>query len=290
MKLERIKCKLLDRAWDISVSPSLIIGCTGSRAIVLNRQYQHLQTINGLDHVYKAHISPDEEHVLLVSTKNKFYIADLVSGEKRSVLIRAPYNGNLEGRGCWSHDGKNVYIPVVHSGSLNGTLRRYRFDLLTVEAELLQDKYIISFLCPLAKDEGCRMVCRDRNKGKSCFVDMKDGQCTVRTMDEGDLLFNSYGCRHEEKRDEMWLGTREEYRCYDRSGRIRERKRNPFSSGDPYRDTINQYAASSCGKYAFMATNAGFYIIDARRSSCWCIFLRRMAFIILNSLRRMWLP
>ena len=263
VKLERIKCKPLERAWDISVSSTLIIGCTGSRAVVLNRQYQHLQTIDGLDHVYKAHISPDEKRALLVSTKNKFYVADLVSGEKRQVLIRAPFHNNLEGRGCWSNDGKHVYIPVVHSGSLNSTLRCYRIDLLTAEAEFLQDKYIISFLLPLTQEEGCRMICRDRNTGENCFVDMKDGQCTVRTMDEGRFLLNCYGCRLDEKHGGMWLGTQEEYRCYDGSGRIRERIRNPFPSGDAYRDMINQYAVSFCGKYAFMATNAGFYVTDA---------------------------
>ena len=263
MDLERIKCKLLDRAWDISVSSSLIIGCAGSRAVVLNRQYQHLQTIDGLDQVYKAHISPDEKQALLVSTKNKIYVADLVSGEKRQVLVRTPFNANLEGRGCWSYDGKHVYIPVVHSGSLNSTLRRYRIDLLTAEAEFLQDQYIIGFLLPLTQAEGCRMVCRDRNTGENCFVDMKDGQYTVQRMDEGRFLLNCYGCRPDEKHDEIWLGTRDEYRCYDRSGKIRERIRNPFSSGDAYRDMINQYAVSFCRKYAFMATNAGFYVTDA---------------------------
>ncbi len=245
------------------MSFSLIIGCTGSRAVVLNRQYQHLQTIDGLDHVYKAHISPDEKQALLVSTKNKFYVADLVSGEKRQVLVRTPFNANLEGRGCWSRDGKHVYIPFIHSGSLNGTLRRYRVDQVAVEEEYLQDQYIIGFLLPLTQAEGCRMVCRDRNTGKNCFVDMKDGQCTVQTIDEGRFLLNCYGCRPDEKHDEIWLGTRDEYRCYDRSGIIREKIRNPFSSGDAYRDMINQYAVSFCRKYAFMATNAGFYVTDA---------------------------
>lgn len=263
MKLERIQCKVLDRAWDISVSSSFIIGCTGARAVVLNRQYQHLHTIAGLDHVYKAYISPNEKQVLLVSTKNKFYIADLVSGEKRQVLVRAPFNNNLEGRGCWAHDGKHVYIPVVHSGSLNGTLRRYRVDDLSVEAEFLRDEYIIRFLYPMTKREAYRMLCYDRSNGENCLIDLKDDECSVQALHEARLLFNSYGCRLDEERDEMWLGTVEEYRCYDAGGRIRERIRNPFAAGDAYRDTINQYAVSFFGKYALMATNAGFYVIDA---------------------------
>ena len=73
MKFQKVKCKSLSYAKEIFVSDSYIIGCTGKKANILDKQFNLLQTIEGLDYVYSAEMSPDEKELLLVSNGNKFY-------------------------------------------------------------------------------------------------------------------------------------------------------------------------------------------------------------------------
>lgn len=67
MELQRIKCSPLVHAWDLAVSPTYIVDCNGKKAVILDRQYNLLQTVEGLDYVYKAHLSQDEKQLLLIS-------------------------------------------------------------------------------------------------------------------------------------------------------------------------------------------------------------------------------
>lgn len=165
MELQRIKCSPLVHAWDLAVSPTCLAGCTGKKAVILDRQYNLLQTVEGLDYVYKAHFSPDEKQLLLISNANRFYVADLAIGTTRKVLIRPPFNFNLEGEGCWSHDGQHIYIPVRHKDTLMHTLRRYRADTLTVDAEFLHGEYVIQRIQRVKKTgrgAGCMWTERSR--------------------------------------------------------------------------------------------------------------------------------
>ena len=133
MKLERIKCKPLERAKDLFVSRSYIIGCTGQKAAIMDRQLNLIHTVEGLEYVYSAEVSPDETKLLLISNGNKFYVVDMHTFEKTRITVKAPYNYNLEGRGCWSFDGKSVWIVVQRStGYINSTLRRYCVKFLSL--------------------------------------------------------------------------------------------------------------------------------------------------------------
>lgn len=168
MKLERIKCKPLERAKDFCVSLSYIIGCTGKKAAIMDRYLNLLHTVEGLDYVYSAHISPDETKLLLISTLNKFYIVDLQTFEKTRITVKAPYNCNLEGLGCWSFDGRSVFIPVhCRTASRSSTLRRYYIDGSGKYHDYLADKYCITgiwrmeathtyFLTGYDRQEDCR--------------------------------------------------------------------------------------------------------------------------------------
>jgi len=112
MKLERIKCKPLERAQNLCVSKSYIVGCTGRKAAIMDKHLNLIHTVEGLEYVYSAEVSPDETKLLLISTGNRFYIVDLRTFEKTRITVKSPYNQNLEGRGCWSFDGRSVWIPV----------------------------------------------------------------------------------------------------------------------------------------------------------------------------------
>lgn len=51
---------------------------------------------------------------------------------------------------------------------------------------------------------------------------------------------------------------------YSLSGNLIESIDNSFASSESaYKDSITKYARSQCGRYTFMSTNAGFYLLDA---------------------------
>lgn len=262
MKLQRIQCPHLVHAGDITVSSSYIIGCTGRRAMILDRQYNLLQTIEGLDYAYRAHLSPDEKQLLLISTLNKFWVTDLASGTTRKVTIRAPFNSNLELEGCWSHDGQHIYIPALRSKNIYNTLRRYRASDLTVEAEFLQDQYLIGELHPLKNENAYFMIGWNREAWRSAFILMKEDAFDIIEMEKG-LSFSSRGIVLEEKL-EILLPTGKDYRRYSLDGKLLEIIPHPFVSGEwDYQHLITKYALSACGKYIFMSTNSGFYVLNA---------------------------
>ena len=263
MKLHRIKCSPLSRAYDLTVSPSYIVGCTGKRAVILDRQYNLLQTIEGLDYVYKAHLSPDEKQLLLISNSNKFYVTDLASGTTRKVLIRVPFNHNLDGEGCWSHDGRHIYIPVMHTETMIHTLRRYRADELTVDAEYLHGEYVIWRIQQLKKTGAYFMTGLIRDGMRDFFICLKDDAFSVYPVEGNANLFplNSHIC---EERGEITLPGHKFHGRYTLEGKLIERIDNPFASGESaYKDFITKYALSQCGRYIFMSTRAGFYLLDA---------------------------
>ncbi len=262
MKLQRIKCPPLVHAWDLTVSPSYIVGCTGKKAVILDRQYNLLKTVEGLDYVYEAHLSPDETQLLLISTGNKFYVTDLASGTTRKMLVRAPFNSNLEGKGCWSNDGQYIYIPVARAKELNSTLRRYRVEDLSIDAEFLKDEYWITNLHPLRMSDAYFMVGKQRQLQRWFFIVMKnDDMKHIPLEQDGGVFFRGY---MQEENQEISLSSTNGYMRYALNGELKEIISNPFASGESaYKDAITKYALSQCGKYIFMSTNAGFYLLDA---------------------------
>lgn len=263
MKLQRIKCPPLAHAWDLTVSPSYVVGCTGKRAVILDRQYNLLQTVEGLDYVYKAHLSPDEKQLLLISNANKFYVTDIAAGTTRKVLVRAPFNYNLEGEGCWSHDGQYVFIPVMHKETLIHTLRRYRVDTLTIDAEFLHGEYVIERIQQLKETASYFMTGLIRSGMQYFFIHLKDDDFSIYPVEGSADLFplNSHMCESE---DEISLPGHKFYGRYTLKGKLLEKIDNPFPSGESaYKDSITKHALSQCGRYIFMSTNAGFYLLDA---------------------------
>lgn len=269
MKLQRIRCAPLARAWDLTVSPEYIVGCTGRKAVILDRQYKLLQTVEGLDHVYTARLSPDETQLLLISAGNRFYVTDMASGVTRKALVRAPFNGNLEGEGCWSHDGRFIYIPVLRAEGLNSTLRRYRAEDLSIDEEFLKDEYWLTNLHPLRMSDAYFMVGLHRPLQRRYFLVLKDGGVKRIPLDgEDGVFFRSF---IQEEKQEICLSSTKGCMRYALNGERKETIVNPFASEKAEaRDFIAKYARSQCGRYIFMATNAGFYLLDAATKQLLC--------------------
>lgn len=297
MRLERIKCKHLNHAWDITVSDSYIIACTGRRALVLDRKYQLVQSFDGLDYVYAARVSPDEKQLLLISNGNKFYVADLESGQMRRNTIRAPYNCNLEGYGCWSHDAAALLIPVMNSKTRTCALRRYDADDLTRYQDFLTKEYHLSKIHRLGDGKTYLLTGRDRHEAKlkETFLYFDGSSFTCCPLEDYLVVLDSEVDLHT---GVVTLYSTDDCFRYTAEGKKMETLRHPraktgkVSFSDVFanmfadqpdamaeirnqcealglehvdtKDAITKYAFSACGRFHYVASKSGFYIADAR--------------------------
>ena len=297
MRLERLPCKPLERAKNFSVSPSYIVGCTGQKAVILDRQGTLLHTVEKLRYVYSARISPDETKLLLISNENRFYIVDMRSFAVRGVTVKVPWNQNLEGRGCWTFDGNGVLIPVSRrTDALNSTLRRYCVEDLSQYQDFLADKYVLNNIFPLKSLESYLLIGYDRQRdGRNYFIrfdgrqyrefpldvrgsmailgaamDEKNGTVTVAYVGgcsqftlEGEKIGEMF---HPEPKDKTFsfAGSFSHLLAEEESRqRLKELSTSLHLENISARDYINKYALSSCGKYIHLASQSGFYLLDA---------------------------
>lgn len=259
MKLERIKCKHLSRAWDITVSRNYLAACTGRRAVILSRELELLHTVDGLDYVYSAVFSPDERKLLLIANGSKFYILDMALKGLDKLTLRAPYNYNLEGRGCWSFDGGHILIPVQHSGSLNSTLRRYRAGDLTKFEDFLPQRYNLTGIRRLEKSESYLLIGQDRTDDREYLLFFDGAKATAHVLEDSKHMV-VFGCDVDEDAGIVTLYTNPQCRRYRFDGSLAEVIPSPLAPDDP----IQKYALSPCGKYRFYGTKRGFTLADAR--------------------------
>lgn len=298
MELTQIKGKPFARAKDIYISPSYIIGCTGQKAIITDRQLNLIHTIEGLDYVYSAQVSPDETKLLLISNGNRFYIVDMQTFEKIRVTVKAPYNHNLQGNGCWSFDGEAVWIPVQRStDGINSTLRRYPIDDLGKYEEYLADKYCLDGISKIA-DTGTYFLTGYNRKehNRYYFLYFDGAEFREVPLDAGpDMLI--FAAAIDINRGIVNVSSITGYRQFTLDGKEITAVSHPAPKNRTLRtsdvfmhlvkddaeaqkklkeiseslgleeisepDFINKREESSCGNYIYLASQSGFYLLDA---------------------------
>ena len=299
MKLEKIKCKPLERVKKLCISKSYIIGCTGQKAIILDKQLNLVHTVENLNYVYTAQISPDESKLLLISNGNQFYIVDMQTFDVKRVTVKAPYNGNLEGRGCWSFDGKSVWIPLQRrTDYINSTLRRYSIENLSDYQNYLEDKYNLDDILKIDACEKYLLLGYNRKENNKRYFIYFDGvefqefpvdlsvtmiaPTTTVDMEKGIVTIASIaGCRqftlegkfirtisHPEPKDKM-LCFSDAFRnlfAYDpdKQNRIKESSIALGIEDISAPDYINMYETSKCRNYIYLASESGFYVLDMK--------------------------
>ena len=272
MKLERIKCKPFERAKNLNISESYIIGCTGRKAVVLDKQLNIVHIVENLDYVYEALLSPDETKMLLISTGNKFYIVDMQTFDMTRVTVKAPYNENLEGRGCWSHDGKSVWIPIQN---MNSVLRRYWIDDLTRFQDYLKDKYHLDGIQRLEKSERYFLTGYNRaENNKRYFIYFNGVEFREYPLENPAQLLALWAEVDEEQEIVTVAGTKDCWQ-FTMEGKALQPISHPAPKDKPdmftvFRepiaclDYVTKYDISTCGRYAYLSSQSGFYVLDAK--------------------------
>ncbi|MBE7065739.1 MAG: hypothetical protein E7384_08020 [Ruminococcaceae bacterium] len=170
MKLLRVQCKHIKGAKTFLVSQRNIFFLTGKRLIVLDKSLNLVTEVAGFDYAYDAYLSPDESKLLIVPSGNKFYIVTLDDYKVSKVLVKDGYNDNLDGRGCWSFDGKSVYIPAVSPKTILSDMRKYSVTEIDKYESLLCGKYWITQIRAIPELKKYLLTGYDRNTLLDYFI------------------------------------------------------------------------------------------------------------------------
>lgn len=296
MRLERIKCSPFVHAKDFILTPSYIIGCTGRKAVVLDREFNHLSTIDGLEYVYRADLFEDEKKLLLISNDNKFYVANLDTLECKRVSVRAPYNYNLEGDGCWSHDGENIFICIRNSKTINSAFRCYNVNDFNKYEDFLVEEYSFAEIRRLSNKKGYLLIGYGRREEHDLYFIYYDGNDFKRFPVESSEHMTVFNCYVDDITGNVSLYTTKGYFIYSAEGKFLKKIEHPqpkekkifFSKvfehifpegseemnlirnlcklygmeGFTAKDDLKKHGISTCGQYEYYATDSGFYITD----------------------------
>lgn len=292
MKLTRIKCTHLSRAKNIVITDDRIIGLTGKKAVILDVTLNLIHEIQGLEYVYSGRVSPDRKKLLLISNANKFYLIDLVSFEMTRVTVKFPYNYNLGGAGCWSLDGRWIYIPVQNSKTLNSTLRCYDAENLSLYYDIMPEKYCLTGIVAIDKYKKYLLTGFDRDQNNKHVLIHFDGESFLEyplPARRGDVVSNmEFDSRNDEvliygfvckryKMDGSFMGVIPHIKPKHgmisfgdvmRSTGIEhlEAYQQFLKQGNecelPTLDTINKFGFSKAGDAIYLASESGFYVLE----------------------------
>jgi len=170
MRFVKEKVKQFARAKAVACSENFVVCSSGGQVKIFDKNLSLLQIITGLKYVYQCLISPDEKNILLVSIANLFYIVDLESFFVTKHTMNGKYGDNLEGRGCWSLDGKGCYFCVESKKKVKSALRIYD-DIQSGEyRDLLCDKYWLTSVQAVPKRKKYLLTGYDHNTDVSYLI------------------------------------------------------------------------------------------------------------------------
>lgn len=170
MDILHVKCEHMRATKAFIVSEKNIILFTGKQVIILDKQLNLINKLVGFNCAYDGYLSPDETKLLVVASDNKFYIVSLVSYEVIKVIVKGGYDENLSGNGCWSFDGKSVYIPALNPKSVLSDLRRYSITEPNKYESVMREKYWITKILAIPELERYLITGYDRNLLKDYFI------------------------------------------------------------------------------------------------------------------------
>lgn len=121
-------------------------------------------SIDNLSYVHRVSISANEKMLLLISTKNIFYLINLEDFSVVKHTIRGKYNGDLDNTGCWGLQDDAAVLPVFNRKTLTHTLRRYKINESFSYEDFGEGKYRIVDIQPVRELNKYMLIGFDRNK------------------------------------------------------------------------------------------------------------------------------
>lgn len=190
MRFVNESIKQFARARSAAWSKNYVICSTGGQIKIFDKGLNLLQTIKDVKNIYKCLISPDEKKLLLISTANFFYIVELDTFCVTKHTIKGEYGDNLEGRGCWTLDGKGCCFCVASKVDVKSALRIYDDIQNDKYRDLFSNKYWLTSIVAIPKLNKYLLTGYDHSKAKNYLI-WYDGnefeQFAIHTLSQNDV-------------------------------------------------------------------------------------------------------
>lgn len=170
MRFVNENVKQFARAKVATWSKNYVVCSSGGQVKIFDKNLRLLHIIKGLKYVYQCIISPDERNLLLVSIANFFYLVNMESFSIKKHTIKGKYGDNLEGRGCWSLDGKGCCFCVESKEEVRSALRIYDDIQSGEHRDLLCDKYWLTSIQAVSKRNQYLLTGYDHDTGVSYLI------------------------------------------------------------------------------------------------------------------------
>lgn len=300
MELTEIKIESLRYAKNFCFSDKYAVFCTGRKALIYDTNLSLLHQVDNLYYVYRALLSPDNRTVLLISNANLFYLLNLDNFSLEKYRIGGKYRDNLEGRGCWSFDGRSVYLLVRNNKTFCSAIRQYdlsrdmsfedlfedSFRLLSIKPVKQLKKYLLSGTDPtkmlLDQSDSKKMIWFD-GKSLECYPICEIGTDVVRYTDydsksqtvlvygfDTTLRYDIHGQFIEYvslPKTEKILPPLSNKRKQTEVEKLicniaKQLPKDLLIKGTPITDSINKISQSPDGNRLYIASNLGFFVVE----------------------------
>lgn len=250
---------------DVRISKNYIVGCTGQRLILLDKDFNHLKTVEKLKYVYYADISPDEKYLLFIANGQKsFSLMNLEDYNVKKVNIKSSgveplYSKNA----CFSCDGKSVYVLIRQYESkfnYSYTVRRYCIDDIDSYEDVYKGKYVLSAISRMEAHNKYIISAFDPNIGKKVIL-IFDGEHAEPHVIHDPTLASIYG-EYEPSIDRIIVYGPGYSSLYSIDGELIEKGSAEYETAAKTM-LAKEKVLSSKGKYYYVPTRKGFHILNA---------------------------
>lgn len=275
MEIKPISCAYLKNAKKVVISKNYIIILTGKAIIVLDKERNYVKTVDGLKYAYEGLLSPDETKLLIISNEPEFYIFSLDALEITDRCILKGNVSTIEGRGCWSPNGKDIFLILMDKKTDSFFLRIYSTENLNNFMDTYSMGHMLCFynILSLPSENAIYILAQSRyhelthlNPASLVLLCLKGDQVIQYEISNQNEIPFSIEYNEMSKRFVIYT-LRQAFTCDLHGGNVRMintgndssmPRQNLFSM--PF--IIKQILESANHKYIFMVSNGGLDIFD----------------------------
>ena len=242
------------------IDKGYLIGFTGKQSLCYDSDFNKISTFDKLKYVYNGDVSPNGENILLISNENRFSVHNFPNLELLyNISVKAPYNGNLEGKACWSFDGKKIFLCALNDETINSSLKVFDICSRSFEVDMLKEKYWLMHISRINTKKKYLLIGFNRKDLKTYLIWFDGENFTEHCLSGFDDVVTSV--KYNELYDSIDVCYERGLISYDCSGNRIENKLLNVSGLD-YMDFVTDMCASEDESILYIGTLKEVCVLD----------------------------
>lgn len=284
MKLTSIHCEGIKKAKKLICTEDYYITLSGRRVTFMDKEMKIVKVLDKFIYAYNGSVCPDGKYLLVISNSPIFY---LISLETLELAAKVRVKGGvelIEGRGCWSPDGRYIVLPVKEEKMWTYAVRLYDVNAPTsyTDTGFPARAFHIYDILSVPEHESYYILVKNR---KNEWTDLPPtAMCLIKCKGESreiieikDRLDIPCSFEYNAKTDRFTVCTlKNPFTCAPDGGNASmiDIDGETVVAGYPY--IVKHIVASKNGKYVFMSSTSGFDIFDKKTGEV--IFFKEFEF------------